>query len=149
MDCSPPGSSVRGILQARILEWITISFSRGSSWPRDRTCIAGRFFTILAIGITGWTIKKLINLFKVSQVIRAKQGFKPRKPDSRVVFWGAVWFSSATWVFFPIREDSFWHHKNSPKLITSTLWMHIKIIFINLRLYHIWIYSNQEIYTKT
>ena len=35
MDCSPPGSSVHGILQARILEWAAISFSRGSSWPRD------------------------------------------------------------------------------------------------------------------
>ena len=37
MDCSPPGSSVRGIFQARILEWVAISFSRGSSRPRDRT----------------------------------------------------------------------------------------------------------------
>ena len=37
MDCSPPGSSVRGILQARILEWIAIFFSRGSSQPRDWT----------------------------------------------------------------------------------------------------------------
>ena len=49
MDCSPPGSSVHGILQARILEWTAISFSRGSSQPRDQTwvsCIAGRFFTI-------------------------------------------------------------------------------------------------------
>ena len=49
MDCSPPGSSVHGSLQARILEWVTIPFSRGSSQPRDRTqvsCIAGRFFTI-------------------------------------------------------------------------------------------------------
>ena len=34
---NPPGSSVYGILQARILEWVAISFSRGSSWPRDRT----------------------------------------------------------------------------------------------------------------
>ena len=44
MDCSPPGSSIHGILQARIVEWITISFSRGSSRPRDQTrvsCIAG------------------------------------------------------------------------------------------------------------
>ena len=44
MDCSPPGSSVHGSLQARILEWVAISFSRGSSQPRDRTwvsCIAG------------------------------------------------------------------------------------------------------------
>ena len=47
-DCSPPVSSVHGILQARTLEWITIPFSRGSSWPRDQTqvsCIAGKLFT--------------------------------------------------------------------------------------------------------
>ena len=37
MDCSLPSFSVRGILQARILEWVTISFFRGSSRPRDRT----------------------------------------------------------------------------------------------------------------
>ena len=35
MDCSPSGSSVHGILQARILEWVAMPFSRGSSWPRD------------------------------------------------------------------------------------------------------------------
>ena len=39
MNCSPPDSSVRGILQARILEWVAISSSRGSSWPRDWTCV--------------------------------------------------------------------------------------------------------------
>ena len=52
MDCSPPGSSVHGILQARILEWVAIPFSRGYSRPwRDQTqvcCIAGRFFTVWA-----------------------------------------------------------------------------------------------------
>ena len=37
VNCSPPGSSVHGISQARILEWVAISFSRGSFWPRDRT----------------------------------------------------------------------------------------------------------------
>ena len=49
MDCSLPGSSVHGILQTRILEWVDIPSSRGSSQPRDRTwcsCIAGRFFTV-------------------------------------------------------------------------------------------------------
>ena len=48
-DCSPPGSTVHGILQAGILEWVAILFSRGSSQPRDRTqvsCIADRFFSI-------------------------------------------------------------------------------------------------------
>ena len=51
MDCSPPGCSVHGILQARIREWVAIPFSRRSSWPRDGTrvsCIAGRFFTVWA-----------------------------------------------------------------------------------------------------
>ena len=51
MDCSPSGSSVHGILQARILEWVAIPFFRGSSWPRDLSRvfhIAGRFFTIWA-----------------------------------------------------------------------------------------------------
>ena len=53
MDYSPPGSSLHGILQARILEWIAIPFSRGSSQPRDRTqvsCIADRFFSVRATG---------------------------------------------------------------------------------------------------
>ena len=51
MDCRLPGSSVHGILQARILEWLAMPFSRGSTWPRDQTLvshIAGRFFTIWA-----------------------------------------------------------------------------------------------------
>ena len=55
MDCTPPVSSFHGISQARILEWIAISFSRGSSWPRDWTwvsCIAGGFFT-------DWATKRL------------------------------------------------------------------------------------------
>ena len=54
MDSSPPGSSVHRILQARILEWIAIPFSRGPSWPRDGTqvsCIAGGFFT-------GWATRE-------------------------------------------------------------------------------------------
>ena len=52
-DCSLPGFSVHGILQARILGWIAIPFSRGTSQPRNRTlvsCITGRFFTVWATG---------------------------------------------------------------------------------------------------
>ena len=51
MDCSLPGSTVHGISQARVLEWVAIPFSRGSSWLRDPTqvsCMAGRFFTFWA-----------------------------------------------------------------------------------------------------
>ena len=49
VDCRPPGSHVHGVLRARILEWVAIPFSRGSSQRRDRTQvshIAGGFFTI-------------------------------------------------------------------------------------------------------
>ena len=52
VDCNPPNSSVHGILQARIPEWVAICFSRGSSQARKWTwvfCIAGEFFTIWAI----------------------------------------------------------------------------------------------------
>ena len=54
--CNPMDYTVRGIIQARILEWVTFPFSRGSSQPRDRTqvsCIAGGFFTIWATGKPG------------------------------------------------------------------------------------------------
>ena len=54
MDCRLPCSSIHWIFQSRILEWVAISFSRGSSWPRDQTrvsCIVGRCFTIWATRI--------------------------------------------------------------------------------------------------
>ena len=72
MDCSLPGSSVHGIFQARVLEWVAISFSRGSSQPRDWTrvsCITGRCFTIGATREASWVNKvylcalSLTNLF--------------------------------------------------------------------------------------
>ena len=56
MDCSPLGSSVHGILQTRILEWVAIPFSKGSSQPRDRTWLfhfAGRLPTI-------WTTRAVL-----------------------------------------------------------------------------------------
>jgi len=52
MDCSSPGSSVHGILQARILEWVAMPSSKGSFWLGDKTwisCIAGKFFTICVL----------------------------------------------------------------------------------------------------
>ena len=55
VDCSPPGSSVHGTLQAATLEWVAMPFSRGSSQPRDLTHIsyaselAGRYFTSSAV----------------------------------------------------------------------------------------------------
>ena len=59
MDCSPPGSFVHEILQARTLEWIAMSFCMGSSQPRDQTWvsqIAGKFFTT-------WATKEAQNVY--------------------------------------------------------------------------------------
>ena len=56
IDCSLSGSSVHQILQARILELVAIPFSRGSSWPRDRTwvsCTAGGFYVLWATHANG------------------------------------------------------------------------------------------------
>ena len=64
-DCSPPGSSVHGILQARIPEWVAIPFSKGSSQPRDQSWashIAGKFFTV---GATKEAKLTQIHLFKL------------------------------------------------------------------------------------
>ena len=60
MDCSPQGSSVYGISQARTLEWVAIPFSRGSSWPRDQTQVswtAGRYFI-------NWATRETLNIPK-------------------------------------------------------------------------------------
>ena len=63
MDYSQPGSSVHGISQAKILEWVAMPSSRGPSRPRDQTevsCIAGRVFTIWANKEAKWQEKKVV-----------------------------------------------------------------------------------------
>jgi len=64
MDCNMPGSSVHAILQARILEWVAMPSSRGSSQSRDQThvsCITGRFFTIESSKKPQWGAHPLLN----------------------------------------------------------------------------------------
>ena len=71
MDCSPPGSSVHGILQARTLEWVDISFSRGSSQPRERTrvsCIAGRRFILWATREAQWLYALYFNTQNIRSI---------------------------------------------------------------------------------
>ena len=73
MDRSPPGSSVHGIFQARILEWVAMSFSRESSWPRDQTqvsCVAGRFFNHLS------HIREDLNVRAKTITLRRKERYK-------------------------------------------------------------------------
>ena len=70
MDCGPPGSSVHGILQARILAWVAISFSRRSFQPRDQTwvsCIAGGFFTSELSGKPGFYVGRTLIGFRDAQ----------------------------------------------------------------------------------
>ena len=78
-DCRPPVSSVCGILYARILEWVAISFSRGLFWPRDQiqvSCIAGRLFTI-------WTTRKAL----WGRYYLCPLSFKMRKLRLRQIKW--------------------------------------------------------------
>jgi len=79
MDWGLLGSSVHGILQARILEWVAISFSRGSSWPRDCTpvsCTAGRFFTVWATKDTTYINVSLL----IKETIQGSHTLKNTKP---------------------------------------------------------------------
>ena len=81
MDCSRPGSSVHGILQARILEWVAILFSRGSSLPRDWTHvsrIAGRFFTV-------WVTREAPLKIRQPLKIALKRNSKSEAPTALVL----------------------------------------------------------------
>ena len=72
MDHSLPGPSVYGISQARVLEWVATSFSRGSSWPRDWThvsCLAGRFFAIVPPGKPHIYIKYIVCIIMLHTII--------------------------------------------------------------------------------
>ena len=88
-DCSPPGSSIYGILQVGILEWVAIPFSKGSSQPRDWTqvsCIAGGFFTI-------WATREAngkINLYKMGGTNLIMSILKSQKPFP-------LWSERAAW----------------------------------------------------
>ena len=68
MDCSLAGSSVHGILQARILEWVVIPFSRRSSWPRDWTCISCIARTLLTLWATREALQSSLLLSSFSRV---------------------------------------------------------------------------------
>ena len=71
MDCNPLGSSVYGILQARILEWVSISFSRGSSQPRNWTqvsCIEGGSFTVWTTSRDHYIFLALFGIYVLNNI---------------------------------------------------------------------------------
>ena len=76
MDCSPPASSVRGILQARTLEWVAMPSSRGSSQPKDQTQvsqIAGGFFTIWATRESQVNVFYIVYLYDFIVTVKTKE----------------------------------------------------------------------------
>ena len=78
-DCSLPGSSVHGIFHARVLEWVAISFSRGSSQPRDWTWVlhaAGRCFTLWATGEAQGHLKSILTPEPPVLLLRPYFGFR-------------------------------------------------------------------------
>ena len=92
MNCSSPGSSVHGISQARILECVAISFSKGSSWPRDWTHVShmvGRFFTTEPLGKP-----KTIYLTQANQ--------KPMNPPSKEILKWTITKPSGKGKFDPV-----------------------------------------------
>ena len=109
MDCSPPGSSVHGIFQARILEWVAISFSRGSSWPRDWAHVSFVFCIGRRILYTGATWEVLCS-FHAAAAAKSLQscltlcdpidGSPPGSPvpgilQARTLEWVAISFPNA------------------------------------------------------
>ena len=106
MDCSLPDSSVHGISQARILEWVAISFSRGSAQPRDQTCVSciGRW--ILYLWITrivsaqrnsnfsffsyGWVIFHCVCVCVCVCVCISQLFMHSSAEEAFILFWGAL-----------------------------------------------------------
>ena len=82
MDCSPPGSSIHGIFQARILEWVAISFSRRSSRPRDWTPVShiiGRRFTVWATREERFSLFHIVTPFFSWEPKKEENGGKDAK----------------------------------------------------------------------
>ena len=77
MDCSLSGSSIHGIFQARVLEWIAISFSRGSSWPRNRTQVSH----IADSYLTAWASREAVTS-KTKSILRQESPVFAESPPS-------------------------------------------------------------------
>ena len=118
MDCSPPGSSVHRILQARILEWVAMPFPRGSSQPWDQTqvsCIEGGFFT-------SWATRETTREAPHPQFINQESKFLQGSccPISQIWAWrsaATLWTLPATATLKPLVLE--WHSENESRSVVS------------------------------
>ena len=144
MDCSPPGSSVQGILQARMMEWVAIPSSGRSSWPREWTNIfvsptlAGTFFTTSAtweaLGLHWFLVKRQARTTANLKTILIQLGnefiqiwalilvrySKPRLPMSLGRWWGAhephklSFYKEYYWTFWEAGQSAWELRRNLP-----------------------------------
>ena len=92
MDCSPPGSSVHGILQERMLEWVSMPFSKGSSQSRDQmqvSHIAGGFFTVWAIREAPRPQKSYCHLF-MKVYTNTNEASKESMKDFSIIIFNSI-----------------------------------------------------------
>ena len=122
MDCSPLGSSVHGILQARIMEWAAMPSSRGSSWLRDQTCVscfAGRLFTTEPPG-------------KPSAMLKTKIFIKQNIFISLVPKYELSMFF--VWCIFLRKYWCAWLESEPPNSIgTVNLYMHMYVLYFKVQ----------------
>ena len=107
MNCSLPGSSVHGILQARILKWVAIPFSKGSSWPRDQTWVsynAGRFFSLSHQGSPREEISRCHFTFKNRTIQWQDIHRRTWVGETHLVQWGPFWLTMSMCVCSPLRK---------------------------------------------
>ena len=158
MDCSLPGSSEHRIVQARILEWVAISFCRGPSWPRDQTWvswIAGGYLTAWATRVLPPTTLKMVSevgliLYppdsqeseswrrQITQRPMAERKwswhFQLRKSRLRTSVY------KVTTIILPHVTTAHQFHKLPiPYLSQSSHWPEAYILFSSMSEYHIWI----------
>ena len=98
MNCSPPGSSVQRISQARILEWVAISFSRGSSWTRDQTQVsfmAGWFFTVWATILFILRLERTPETHSLYMFLPILTGGSMPKMDTLDKGWFTLWMGQS------------------------------------------------------
>ena len=106
VHCNPSDSLVHGILQARILEWAAICFSRGSSLPRDQTCascLTSRFFTAEPMGSIVWIKSYVFWKYMYTQKGVQRQplpAFTQNNHMPKVAYWGWHIFSICMHVYF-------------------------------------------------